>query len=173
MLTPAKQGIFRPLVAKAWRAHSARIGVATSDKAAQDKWYRKVLLNNVHVYTTNEIKEADQFDAACLAFATIVGDEREIDYWVRAPERRMMYLIRDRLSKIAEIEGKPCDWTYAKGVAEHMELPGSMGEMPEEGLKKVFIAIDRHLQRLRKRGASSVHVTPKPTVDASQCEIPF
>ena len=158
MLSPAKQGIFRPLVGKAWGAHCARKNLQASDRGAQDKWYRSILLETAHVYTTNEIRAADQFDAVCLAFATIWGDEREITYWVRAPERRLMWLIRDRLDKISFIAGTRHGWPYAVAINTHMNLPLTMEEAPESDLKKVFNALDKRLQGLRKRAAANQEI---------------
>ena len=155
MLTPSKQGIFRPLKAAAWRAHCARSNIVlVHDKIAEDRWYRQTLVTQCGIYTTKEIagNDASAFDALCLCFATIAGDETQIEYWARATERRALWQLKQNMSK-ANVTRE-----YIESIAVRMgfiQEGGNMAieDLPAELILKINTALFMHNRRRQSHAA--------------------
>jgi len=146
----SQEGQYRPLVKRAWAAHCARNGIHPDSRLGYDNWYRGILLDTCQVYTTREANGADDYDRLMLAFAEIVGDERQIDYWSKAPERRFKWMIRTELKKLGIIPGSPAAQAYLEGIMRHMHLDQlRYDDLPVEHLKKIFIALDKQEHRHR------------------------
>lgn len=151
MLNGKQQSIFRPLVDRAWLAYCSRrpAGNVNSreDRAA---WYRKVLVQELGVYSTKEIQPDDQdrFDTLCLVFATISGDQAQIDYWSRAPERRAMWRLESTMRNAR------VDWAYVRGIARNMNLGDRpIEDLPAELILKLNTAVFKYLKRKEKKNA--------------------
>jgi hypothetical protein len=159
-LTPRLQGLFRPLVLKAWLAHCERdAALDPMDVEAEARWYRSVLMDRFGFDSTKAIDPANvkQVDELFQAFAQISGDEQEIDYWSRCEERRMLYLIRKSLERISELEHFTADWKYVRAMWAHMNLPLTPDEAPAEILHTLFQALDTHVRRLEEARKAAVH----------------
>lgn len=158
--SPRQQADYRPVVAKAWLARCGRLGIFPNERGAKDAWYRDELMECLGENTTGRCNQTTDFDIAIRHFAQIAGDE----YWTTriadGPERRLRFLIEQRLSQMGQIDGGTYTWTYAVGIFRHM-FPGasaehaSMDDCPAKILRKVFIALDRQAARLRARYAAA------------------
>lgn len=145
-----QQGMYRPLVARAWEAHAERQGRPLNGRMAKEEWYRCTLLDAIGVYTTKEANGTTDFEILMLTFWEIVGDSKQISYWSGAVERRWKYLIDQRLKKLNFVPHSHEANSYIHGIAHHMHidlLPYK--DMPAEHLQKVFIALDAQFKRHR------------------------
>lgn len=157
MFTPKQQRRYRDLVSRAWEAHTLRGNLDERDKAAREDWYRRQLLECIGLYSTSAANRVEHYDLACLHFAQIAGDMNAIAYFAEAAERRMKFLIRERMAALGEREGRPFDWPYARAIYAHMELPLTIDEAPAGLLWKVFQALDTHVRRRHGRPVSHRH----------------
>jgi hypothetical protein len=91
------------------------------------------------------IREARQFDALCLHFATLSGDDRQIHYWSRCEERRILRIIDQMLSAL-DLRRE-----YAHGIAFKMGLiqgeMKSLDDLPEAHLRRIATALNNHGKR--------------------------
>ena len=117
-----QQGMYRPLVDKAWAIHAERQGLAVNSRMAKDEWYRCTLLDTIGVYTTIEANGTTDFEQLMLAFWEIVGDAKQISYWSEAVERRLKWLIDQRLKKLGFVPHSKAANAYIHGIAHHMHL---------------------------------------------------
>ena len=151
MLTGRQQKVFQPLKTAAWRTHCVRTGTVESDRIAMDKWYRRALIEGIGVFTTKQVspRDRDTFDKLCLHFATLSGLDGQIEYWSKAVERRLLFLIQERMEK------------YVNGVARQMGYLGgsekSCKDLPAEHLQKIFVALDKHAKQQEEAPAPAMH----------------
>jgi hypothetical protein len=149
MLNRAHNAIYRPLVKAAWLAHCARRPeLASSDKIAQEAWYREQLWESVGLYTTKELGvggEAEAtFDRLCLHFSIIAGDARQIDYWSRSDERRALHVLKSAMARAR------ADWAYVEGIARQMGLTTDdrrIEDLPAGHILKLAAALGYHARR--------------------------
>lgn len=79
-----QQGIYRPLVAAAWKLHSDRAGIDAKDKPARKTWYETELREATGNASTTACNKGRDFDRArahfeALAEAGIEGQLAEIN----------------------------------------------------------------------------------------------
>ena len=150
MLNGKQQSLYRPLVDSAWLAYGARNpGSSANCKAGYEKWYRETLVKNLGIYTTKEIKDEAQFDALCLVFATLGGDQTQIDYWSRAAERRALWRLQQTMKNAG------VNWAYVQGIARNMnfiqgESANWIDDLPAELILKLNTAVFVHMKRKDK-----------------------
>ena len=138
------------MVGKAWRAYCTKAHQAPKSKDAHEAWYRAELVACVGVYTTKQVKTVEDFDKLCLHFATLSGDQDQIDYWTRAPERRALWWLEQEMEKA----DKP--WAYVHGIARKMNFPDRpIEDLPEELIRKLATALFTARKRHEKK---AVHV---------------
>ena len=147
MLTRRQNAVYRPLVAEAWQAYCSRHGGDVGDSRAKDAWYREQLVDALGIYTTKQVRDADEFDRLLLHFATIAGNDEWIDRASRGPERRALW----RLRKTMKNAGEPLSYVY--GIARHMGYDLALEELPAEAVLKINTALYKHWKR--KTGAAS------------------
>ena len=140
------QARYRPLVKQAWLAYALRHSIDEKDKARQDAWYRQQLMASpCHVYTSKQIRRPEQIDAIFLHFAALAGDEKQIDYWSNAGERRALYRLRITMQKL-DVSND-----YVNAIAKRMGfLVGFIDdftELPAEMILKLNAALDMHARR--------------------------
>lgn len=152
-----QQAIYRPLVKSAWVVYCHRIGWPSEDRTPLDAWYRKNLVDALGIYTTKEIATREQFDAVCLHFATVAGDQDQIDYWVRAPERRAMWQLRRSMGNAR------VNWQYVFTTAKRLKVVPThafaeniekyLAELPAQHILKINANIYMYYRRkLKKKG---------------------
>lgn len=147
MFSPRQQGIFRPLVHRAWVLHCERAALDPFNKIDRDSWYRGELLRVIGVGSTKDCDQVKDFDTVLAHFAVMAEDEYWIAKLARAAEDRMVWLIRERLAELDKIEHHPNGWEYVVSIYKHMHLPADMGDCPAQLLWKVFQALDTHVRR--------------------------
>lgn len=151
----SQQGHYRPVVKAAWLAHCAKTGLAPNTRGARDPWYRDELMACIAENTTARCNQVMDFDIVIRHFARIAGDEYWINRIADAPERRLRKLIGDRLQELGDLDGGHYTWAYARGIYAHMRpgiaAPESMEDAPAGILRKVFIALDAQVRRVRFR----------------------
>jgi hypothetical protein len=147
MFTPAQYARLNDLRRRAWSCECARSGTPLNARPAEDRWYRSVLFEALHVRTSKGCNHAMDFDLVMLAFAQIANDDREIGYWSTAATRRFCYLCRQRLAKLGRINRTTYDWSYIRGTMSQMHLPERMEDVPPELMRNVLIALDTHCRR--------------------------
>ena len=74
MLTPAQQGLFRPLVERAWRTHCRLAQLDASDRNLRRDWYEAQLLECCEVRSSSDLDAKRDFEAVMEHFESIVGD---------------------------------------------------------------------------------------------------
>ena len=152
MLTPAQQGLFRPLVSRAWQSHCRRHGLDAADRTAQRAWYETQLLEACEVRSSSDLDQKRDFEAAMEHFEAIVGDSI---YWAmrrhRGDARRIAFQIRG-LCEEHEI-----DESYMRGIARQALHLGHDAALPELGtltpeeLITIIRALKIHLRRVARR----------------------
>jgi hypothetical protein len=91
----SQQGLFRPMVARAWAKHAAGSDLDPSDKVAQDIWYRAELQECLGHTSTKDADPGRDFETVMAHFEVFVGGEF---YWNRRIHqgdcRRLQFAIR-------------------------------------------------------------------------------
>lgn len=146
--TARQQRRYRALVEAAWQADRARGRAEPGAAAARDAWYRAQLREAIGLDSTRGASATHDYDAACLHFATIAGDDESIGYFCGAVERRYRYLIACRMRDLSDIDRQPVNWLYVRAMWQHMRLPLDMYTAPADSLRTVFQALDTHVRRL-------------------------
>ena len=140
-LSPAQQGKYRPLVARAWQAHCLRTGQNPAVDSAHETWYRKQLMDALGIYTTKQANQIKDFDCLMAHFAAIAG---EVGWTLRTAEGdeiRLRFMIR------REIERGGLTEQYARGIARNMGFRDNLDECPADHLRRIWIALVRHNKR--------------------------
>lgn len=144
-----QQARYRPLVRNAWMVEALRSGTNDRDLVAYRSWYQGNVTAALGVPTTKGANQTEDFDVCMLQFAMIAGDEYWINRASAGAERRMRFVIRQKLRDLGALEARDLDWSYARAVYQHMNLPESMSDCPARLLWKVCQAIDTHIRRIR------------------------
>jgi len=151
-LSGRENAIYRPLAKRAWQAYQAAGG-----QFPYDPWYRGELVATVGVYTTKEIKDKEDLEALCLRFSIIIGDDEQIDYWSRAPERRALWQL-NRTMKNAGV-----NYAYVGAVAKKMGyfkpdggvlIEQALQELPAELILKINTAIYLYWKRQTRKAVT-------------------
>ncbi len=148
MFTPRQQGIFRPLVQRAWASYCEREGREAGNRTERDNWYRGELLTVIGVDSTKDCDQVRDFDSIVAHFAILANDAFWIDRTSKASEIRMRYWIGRRLSDLDKLTNQEHHWDYVVGIYRHMNLPADMEDCPAQLLWKVFQALDTHVRRI-------------------------
>ena len=136
------------MLESAWQAHCTNTRQDPKSKDAREAWYRAELVACVGVYTTRQIKTVEDFDKLCLHFATLSGDQDQIGYWTRAPERRALWWLKQEMDKTGK------SWAYVHGIARKMNLPDRpIEDLPEEMIRKLATALFKSRKRDEKKAA--------------------
>jgi len=88
------------------------------------------------------------FDAVMASLGVISGDERLIDHFCQASERRMRWQIARFMSDLSHLENRPVGWDYVSAIWAQSELLPSLEEAPSATLQKVLQMLDSHIRRL-------------------------
>lgn len=155
-LTPRQAARFWKAFGLAWHVYCQGTGESQGD-AAKANAKRHEWMNECGFASMKEIDKTHGFDRVMLLLAQIANDTHAINYFAPAVERRMRFLIRDRLDTLSKITGTAHDWRYARGTMDHMHLAESLDDVPAEQLFKVFEALDTHRRRIAKRGHEKPH----------------
>jgi hypothetical protein len=154
MLTNAQRWKFFPLARAAWLNYIAGQGLLDNEEQ-YDAWYREEMASACAAEGLGEnirsVKDLDPiagYDAVMLHFAIISDDDRQIDYFSRASERRYRHRIKALMSALSDLENRPVDWSYARGIGAHMNLPLRLEDCPKEMLWKVIQALDTQRRRI-------------------------
>lgn len=181
MLSRSQQIPFRKVVEQAWSAHCDRsLGSVYGDKLDRRKWYESELYKAAKVTSTKCKKfTAREFDLLCLHFAVLSGQNDQIDYWSKAEERRLLWII----SRQAEACSLPI--MYVQQIAVHMGLfSGSLlclSDLPKTSLWRIAIALNLYAKRhgkgdLLKRLCKPSEIPMQPTfrddIPDPVCECP-
>jgi len=151
-LSRAQQGKFRPLARQAWLRHCLTKDLNESDRDGEREWYERQLFDVLGARSTKDVSiTPDRYHDLMLHFAQLAKDEKWLSRLATEQERRMRWLIGQRLDAIAHLEGKPVPWEYAVATYVHMDLPLTLEDTPAEYLYKVFQALDTHVRRLLRR----------------------
>ena len=152
MLTPAQQGLFRPLVERAWQSHCRLQGLPAGDKTARREWYETQLLEACEVRSSSDLDPKRDFEAAMEHFEALVGDSI---YWAMrrhgGDARRIAWQIRD-LCRAHDIDER-----YMRGIARQALRLGADAPLPElltlapADLVTIIRALRIHLRRVASR----------------------
>jgi hypothetical protein len=150
MLNGKQNAKYRPLVNQAWAAHCARNMVCIEDRPARDAWYRKALLREFGVDTTKEIRSDEKtFERLCLYFATLAGDQEQIQYWACADERRALWRLQQTMKNAG------VDTAYVRGIARNMNMGDRpIEDLPAELILKLNTAVFIYMKRTQKKSSS-------------------
>jgi len=175
--TRPQQGLFRPMVAKAWQSHCKGNALDARDKAAQDAWYRAELLTCLGRDTTKNADPGRDFELAMAHFETFIFGEL---YWnlriMQGDTRRIVHAIQKTC------EQYDFDDAYARAVAARvLKWEGHLTSLNDitdrRDLLKVRIALLKQGRRVQKRveqtAAAEVPTSPEPTAPETGTGIRF
>ena len=78
MLTRKQQGVYRPVVSKAWTEHCRLTETAPNNKPAYDAWYRDQVHSSIGVWSTKEADPVRDFQRLLYRFKLIAGEPQPI-----------------------------------------------------------------------------------------------
>jgi len=78
MLTREQQGVYRPLVSKAWIEHCKNTGPSPNNKPAYDAWYRDQLHSSIGVWSTKDADPVRDFQLLIDRFKLLAGDPQPV-----------------------------------------------------------------------------------------------
>ena len=158
MLTRKQNGVYRPLVKRAWLAHCERTGTSPNDRSAQDDWYRRQLLDAAGIYTTKEADPVVHFDLVMHRFAWIANDRYWLDRLATADERRALWRLRVTIRK-ARDQGLDISDAYVAGIQRNMGFGAkALEDLPAEHILRINAAVYLHARRHAKKGAARARV---------------
>lgn len=147
-LSRKQQGMFRPLVDRAWSAWCAayaRAEGAVDPLPARDAWYRDQLEEAIGVRSTKNLDPGDDF-ARLMAHFERVADDGETYWQERAAEedeRRLRWHLDQRIAKGTISDG------YVASISERMFRTRQWRDLPADHLRRILIALDKHQKRRR------------------------
>lgn len=148
-LNKAQQSWFWTLFASAWRAYCAGTGEHAGDSAAKDAWRKQQIRESTGETSLADVSRGMGFTKLMLHLAIIAGDDRAISHFATNEERVVRHLIEDRLSTLSDLEGRAVDFSYAAQIAGHMNVQLRLEDCPAELLMPIFMALDKHVRRIR------------------------
>jgi hypothetical protein len=78
MLTKEQQGVYRPVVNKAWTEHCRLAGTAPNNKPAYDAWYRDHVHSSIGVWSTKDADPRRDFQTLLDRFKLLAGEPQPI-----------------------------------------------------------------------------------------------
>ena len=163
--TRPQQGLFRPMVAKAWQAHCKCCALDPRNRAAQDAWYRSELLESLGRDSTKDANPARDFETVMAHFETFIFGEL---YWnlriMQGDTRRILHAIQTTCDQYQ------CDDAYARAVAVRvLKWEGYLTKLSDitayADLSKLRIALIKQGRRAQKRAeqaaADPAEATPR------------
>lgn len=151
MFSKGQQKHYRPLVKKAWAEHCRINNIDPAADGAYETLYRENLREAIGAISTTHANQKEDFDLAMLQFAIIADDTYWIERATSGAERRMRFVIRQKMNQLSAVEGKIVTWDYVVGILDQMHLPTRMEDCPVQLLAKAMMALDTHIRRLEKR----------------------
>jgi hypothetical protein len=153
-LSVPQQIKFRPLVRAGWLRHCLLNDVDHHARATEREWYENALLDAVKVASTRDlVVTADVFHDLMLHFAILAQDTEWITRLATEAERRVRWLIQQRLDELSYLENRHVPWEYAVQTYATMKFPLTLEETPVEYLSPCFMALDTAVRRkLHDRG---------------------
>jgi len=149
--TRSQQGIFRPMVARAWLKHAAGNDLNPRDKAAQNAWYRAELQECLGCTSTKDADPGRDFETVMAHFEVFVGGEF---YWnLRVHQgdcRRLQFAIR-QICERWEIDDQYACATAARVLKWEGHLDSLSSITKAADLQRVRIALLIHARRKGKR----------------------
>ncbi|MBQ7251454.1 MAG: hypothetical protein IJS32_02505 [Kiritimatiellae bacterium] len=141
---------FRP----AWEAYAGRKGLDVRDRAVAESWRHAILAEECAGQSSLKTLSQGDYDAVMLRLAVESGKQAAVAYWAPADERRMRHLIREKLREMSEAD-PPNRYgeRYALAIVRQAKLaspPRTLDDLPAALLRKVLIALDRRLRKLRE-----------------------
>lgn len=88
------------------------------------------------------------FDNVMAALGVIANDDRLINHFSQAAERRMRWQIRRFMSDLALLSGRAVTWDYVSAIWSQAELLPALDEAPAVTLQKVLQMLDTHIRRM-------------------------
>ena len=147
ILTPGQLNVFWRMF---YRALKANFGGEKVSDETREAW-RKEQLGECGFESLARVDRTHGFDRVMLHFAVLAQDAEAIGYWAPAVERRMRFLIQERLVSLGALEGKQIGWKYVTAILHHMHLPESIDDCPAALLFKAYEALDTHCRRLERK----------------------
>lgn len=160
MITPAQIRRFWQAFRPAWTAHAGRTSRDPSDRAASETWRRTLLREECHGATSLKHLDNPSFDALMLRLAVESGDEAAMTRYSAGDERRLRWLIREKLSELDRLDpGRPHGIPYLLGILRQTRLrgpayslrtsPATLDDFPADHLRTALQILDTRLRRLR------------------------
>jgi hypothetical protein len=156
----SQQGLFRPMITKAWEIHCEKNGLDKKDKPAKDRWYRNELLVAIGIESTSDAHPGRDFETCMAHFETICGDSVHWNMRVfKGDAARIIFSIGQICKKHTISE------PYVLGTARKMlQRPGlqSLAEVERsEDLARVRVALLMHAKRMAR-----AKLLQEPTAEA-------
>jgi len=159
--TPKQNDRFSELAKRAWAREVQR------DPALEIPGFAawiSAILNHVDPMLPAGVPESSfrtyKFERVMAHLAICANDSFWIARTAEACERRMRFLIQERMAEVSFLTGCQYDWEYCRSIYAHMNLPTTIDEANVEWLFKVFQALDTHVRRLRQRPQEAVVQPP-------------
>jgi hypothetical protein len=141
---------FRP----AWESYAGRKGLDVRDRDTAESWRHALLAEECAGQSSLKTISQSDYDAVMLRLAVESGKQSAISYWAPADERRMRYLIREKLRELSKADSpNRYGERYALAIVRQAKLaspPRTLDDLPAALLRKVLIALDRRLRKIRE-----------------------
>lgn len=164
--TPRQQGLFRPMVTRAWAKHAEGNALDVRNRAAKDAWYRAELVECLGRDTTKDCDAGRDFELVMAHFEAIAGGDFHWNLRVHQGDCRRLQFSIAKICQRWDI-----DDAYARATAARvLKWPGrleSLAEITNAGdLQKVRIALLIHARRHGNRedhaAAKAVNAPAEP-----------
>ncbi len=151
MLSRKQNAIYRPVVKAAWLKYCSDNGRDPKDKGLYETWYRKELLTACSYWTTKQITNAEELDAALSHFAVLANDDAMIKHVAASQERRAIWWLKQTIRNAGVSQA------YVDGIQRNMGYgDGPVEDLPAENIRKITQAIFIYWKRqLKKEAATS------------------
>ena len=149
--TRSQQGLFRPMVKRAWLKHAAAEGLDPRSNATQDAWYRGELRECLGRDTTKDADPGRDFETVMAHFEVFVGGEF---YWTlrvhQGDARRLQFAIA-QICERWEIDDQYARATAARVLKWEGHLTSLAAITSAADLQRVRIALLIAARRQAKR----------------------
>lgn len=150
----SQQGLFRPMVAKAWEIHCTKNGLLQKDKTAKELWYRAELLQAINRDSTSHANTGRDFDACMAHFESVCGDSIHWNTEVfNGDSKRIIYAIGQICEKHTISQAYVLG--TARNILKNRELNNLHQIEDAEDLEKVKVALLIHARRKAKEARFS------------------
>ncbi len=159
----AQQGLFRPLLERAWAVECGVRGWTVGDKDAARDWYENEMETATGCRSSKQCNATTDFESAMAHFEIIEG--ASIEWQIQKEtgnERRIMFEVK---KSARDFE---CDRAYLIGIAKQalgVETVAAWRDLGAEERRIIIRAVVIHIRRQAERGDPTDHPRRRQEVE--------